>query len=111
MTSQSMEASSLGTSQDSSTQEGPTLVSVEKARSGIIDAIRPLNAMRIELGGALGRAEDSVASRSHPPAAVAAIDGYALRSADALSLPVKLKKSVYPEPERDSTGSSRSEGV
>jgi molybdopterin molybdotransferase len=50
--------------------------------------------MRIELGSALGRvlAEDIVASRAHPPAAVAAMDGYALRSADVSSLPVELKK-------------------
>ncbi len=94
MTSQSVEASSLATSQGSLTREGPTLLSVEEARSRIIDAIRPLNAMRIELGSALGRAlaEDIVASRPHPPAAVAAMDGYALRCADVLSLPVRLKK-------------------
>jgi molybdopterin molybdotransferase len=94
VTSQSVEAPSLATSQDCSTQGGATLLSVEEARSRIIDAIRPLNGMRIELGSALGRAlaENIVASRAHPPAAVAAMDGYALRSADALSLPVKLKK-------------------
>jgi molybdopterin molybdotransferase len=94
MTSQSVEAPPLATSRGASTQEGPALLSVEEARSRIIEAIRPLNWMRIELGGALGRAlaEDIVASRAHPPAAVAAMDGYALRSADALSLPVKLKK-------------------
>jgi molybdopterin molybdotransferase len=94
MTSQSVEAQSLATSHGCSTQRGPTLLSVEEARSRIIDAIQPLDRVRIELGGALGRAlaEDIVASRAHPPAAVAAMDGYALRSADALSLPVKLKR-------------------
>src|SRR5215475_6164949 len=94
MTSQSVEAPSLATSQGSSTHGGPTLLSVEEARCRIIDAIRPLNGMRIELGSALGcaLAEDVVASRAHPPAAVAAMDAYALRSADGLSLPVKLKK-------------------
>jgi molybdopterin molybdotransferase len=94
MTSQSVEAPSIATSQGSSTQGGPTLLSVEEARSRIIDAIRPLNGMRIELGSALGRAlaEDIVASRAHPPAAVAAMDGYALRSADVSSLPMELKK-------------------
>jgi hypothetical protein len=56
MTSQSVEAPSLAASQGSSTKEGPTLLSVEEARSRIIDAIRPLNGMRIELGSALGRA-------------------------------------------------------
>jgi molybdopterin molybdotransferase len=94
MTSQSVESLPLATSQGSSTQGGQTLLSVEEARSLIIDAIRPLNGIRIELGSALGRAlaEDIVASRAHPPAAVAAMDGYALRSADVLSLPAKLKK-------------------
>jgi molybdopterin molybdotransferase len=94
MTSQSVESLPLATSQGSSTQGGQTLLSVEEARSRIIDAIRPLNGIRIELGSALGRAlaEDIVASRAHPPAAVAAMDGYALRSADVLSLPAKLKK-------------------
>jgi molybdopterin molybdotransferase len=50
--------------------------------------------MRIGLRSALGRAlaEDIVASRTHPAAAVAAMDGYALRSADVSNLPVKLKK-------------------
>jgi molybdopterin molybdotransferase len=62
-----------------STKGGPTLLSVEEARSRIIDEIRPLNGMRIELGSALGRAlaEDIVASRAHPPAVIAATDGYA----------------------------------
>ena len=94
MTKRSVEASPLAISQGCSTQGGPTLLSVDEARSRIIDAIRPLNGMRIELGSALGRAlaEDVVASRAHPPAAVAAMDGYALRAADVLSLPVKLKK-------------------
>jgi molybdopterin biosynthesis enzyme len=77
-----------------STQGGPTLLSVEEARSRIIDEIRLPSRMRIELGDALGRAlaEDILAARAHPRAAVAAMDGYALRSADVLSLPVKLKK-------------------
>jgi molybdopterin molybdotransferase len=94
MTSQSVDSLPLATSQGSSTQGGQTLLSVEEARSRIIDAIRPLNGIMIELGSALGRAlaEDIVASRAHPPAAVAAMDGYALRSADVLSLPAKLKK-------------------
>jgi len=67
---------------------------VEDACSRIIEAIRPLDVIKIGLGSALGRAlaEDIVALRAHPPAAVAAMDGYAIRSMDALSLPVKLRK-------------------
>jgi molybdopterin molybdotransferase len=94
MASQSMEALSVVAPQGCSASDGSTLLSVEEACSRIIEAIRPLNVLRIELGSALGRAlaEDIVASRAHPPVAVAAMDGYAIRSADALSLPVKLRK-------------------
>src|SRR5215468_8138521 len=94
MPSQSMEALSLATPQGRSAPDGSTLLSVEEACSRIIEAIRPVSVLRVGLGSALGRAlaEDIVASRAHPPTAVAAMDGYAFRSADALSLPVKLKK-------------------
>jgi molybdopterin molybdotransferase len=94
MASRSVEALSLATPQGGSTPDGSAVLSVEEARSRIIEAIRPLSGQTIKLGSALGRAlaEDVVASRAHPPEAVAAMDGYALRSADALSLPVKLKR-------------------
>ncbi len=94
MASQSLEALSPARPQSGSDSAGPALLSVEEARSRIIEAMRPLGALRVDLGSALGRvlAEDIVASRAHPPAAVSAMDGYALRSADALRLPVKLKK-------------------
>src|SRR5215470_12369268 len=94
MASQSVEAVSLPRPQGRVTHCDSTLLSVEEARSRIIEGIRPLDGLRIGLAGALGRtlAEDIVASRAHPPAAVAAMDGYAIRSADALSLPVKLRK-------------------
>jgi len=56
--------------------------------------MRPVGALRLDLGSALGRvlAEDIVASRAHPPVAVSAMDGYALRCTDALRLPIRLKK-------------------
>ena len=94
MASQSTEARSLATPQGCLAREGSTLLSVEEACSRIIEAVRPLSVRRIELSSALGRAlaEDIVALRAQPPTAVAAMDGYAIRSADALSLPVKLKK-------------------
>jgi molybdopterin molybdotransferase len=94
MASQSTQAPSLAAPQGCLAPDGSTLLSVEEACSRIIEAIRPLGVMRIGLGNALGRAlaEDIVASRAHPPAAVAAMDGYAIRSVDALSLPVKLRK-------------------
>jgi len=94
MASRSAEGLSLATPQGSAALDSSTLLSVEEACSRIIEAIRPLGVLRIELGSALGRAlaEDIVALRAHPPTAVAAMDGYAIRSADALSLPVKLRK-------------------
>ena len=94
MALQSTEAPSLAAPQARLAHDGSTLLSVEEACSRIIEVMRPLSVLRIELGGALGRAlaEDIVALRAHPPAAVAAMDGYAIRSADALSLPVKLRK-------------------
>ena len=94
MASQSTEPRSLATPQGCLAREGSTLLSVEEARSRIIEAIQPLSVLRIELSSALGRAlaEDIVALRAHPPTAVAAMDGYAIRSADALSLPIKLRK-------------------
>src|SRR5262252_7503538 len=94
MASQSTEALSRATRQGCFAPDGSTLLSVQEACSRIVEPIRPLSVLRIELGTALGRAlaEDIVASRAHPPAVVAAMDGYAIRSADALSLPVKLRK-------------------
>src|SRR5215468_12316209 len=94
MTSQSMDALSLTRPQGRSTHDGSTLLSVEEARSRIVEEIQPLSELRIELGSALGSAlaEDVVASRAHPPAAVAAMDGYAFRFVDAVHLPVRLKR-------------------
>jgi molybdopterin molybdotransferase len=94
MASHSIEGPSLATPQGCSPPDSSTLLSVEEACSRIIEATRPLSVLTIELGGALGRAlaEDVVALRAHPPAAVAAMDGYAIRSADVLSLPAKLRK-------------------
>jgi molybdopterin biosynthesis enzyme len=66
-------------------------LAVAEARSRIVEAIRPVNELRIEPGCILGRilAEDIVASRPHPSAAVAAMDGYALRFSDASGLPTQ----------------------
>src|SRR5215813_3856014 len=77
MTSQSVDASPLTKSQARSTHDGSTLLSVGEVRSRIVEESN--RSARIELGSALGRAlaEDVVASRAHPPAAVAAMDGYA----------------------------------
>src|SRR5262245_45263252 len=94
MASQSMEGPSLTTPQGCPALGGSTLLSVEDACSRIIEAIRPLSVMRIVFGSALGPAlaEDIVSLRAHPPAAVEAMDGYAIRSVDELSLTVNLRK-------------------
>jgi molybdopterin molybdotransferase len=94
MTSQLSEAPLAARPQGGSSNEGSTLLSVEDARSRIVAAMQPVGTLSLELASALGRilAEDVVAPHSHPPTAVAAMDGYALRSADASSVPVRLKK-------------------
>src|SRR5437764_14096909 len=63
---------------------GASMISVEEARSRILDALRPTPAEIVGLAEALGRvtAEPVVARLTQPPADVSAMDGYALRSAD-----------------------------
>ncbi|MFH1081288.1 MAG: gephyrin-like molybdotransferase Glp [Pseudomonadota bacterium] len=60
------------------------MISLEAALSQILDAIHPLGLEKINLLDALGRVigEDIVASRPIPPKDNAAMDGYALCSAD-----------------------------
>jgi molybdopterin molybdotransferase len=65
---------------------------VEEARARIVGAMRRLESESVDLRSALGRitAEDVPARRDHPSTAVSAMDGYALRSADIVQLPVRL---------------------
>ncbi len=74
--------------------QNPPLLSVEEARARILAAFRPLDAEPVPLSQAHGRVtgEAVTAKLSHPPAPVSAMDGYALRSADAGTLPVRLRK-------------------
>jgi molybdopterin molybdotransferase len=60
------------------------MISLEVALSQILATIRPLGLEKVNLLDALGRVigEDIVASRPIPPKNNAAMDGYALRSAD-----------------------------
>jgi len=69
------------------------MISVEEALRRITAAFRPLAAEQVGLGEALGRvlAEDVVARLTQPPTAVSAMDGYALRAADAAKVPAKLR--------------------
>src|SRR5262249_50948749 len=76
-------------------QDGtPALLAVDDARSRIIAAMPLLPTETAKLPGAAGRvlAEDVVATVSHPPAPVSAMDGYACRSADVASAPARLRR-------------------
>ena len=69
------------------------LISVEEALSRVLDGVKPLSAHVVPLAEAYGRvlAADLVSLRTQPPAAVSAMDGYAVRSSDVASAPVDLK--------------------
>ncbi len=69
------------------------LLSVEAARARIQAAFAPLAAETVSLSEAAGRvlAEDLIARRTQPPAAVSAMDGYAVRAADVARVPAKLR--------------------
>jgi molybdopterin molybdotransferase len=68
------------------------MLSVAEARARIRGAFTCLAPESISLSAAAGRvlAEDLVARRTQPPVAVSAMDGYAVRAADAAKVPVKL---------------------
>jgi len=69
------------------------MISVEEARSRILASLMPLGSEQIGLASALGRvlAEDLDARVTQPPAAVSAMDGYAVRSSDVATVPVRLR--------------------
>lgn len=60
------------------------MLSVDEARARILRPFAPLPSEWVPLSAAHGRvlAEDLVAGRDHPPDAVSAMDGYAIRAAD-----------------------------
>jgi molybdopterin molybdotransferase len=68
------------------------LMSVAQALEQVLSGATPLPAVEMPLAEALGcvLAEDLVAKRTQPPAAVSAMDGYAVRGADVVSAPVVL---------------------
>jgi molybdopterin molybdotransferase len=73
------------------------MITVEEARARILAAFKPLAAEQIALTEGLGRvlAEDITARLTQPPAAVSAMDGYAVRAADAAKVPVSLQVTGY----------------
>jgi len=69
------------------------MLSVEQALERILGAVAPLPAEQISVADGLGRvlAQDIVARRTQPPAAMSAMDGYAVRAVDVATVPAKLK--------------------
>jgi molybdopterin molybdotransferase len=69
------------------------LISVAEALARVLANASPLPAESVPLSDAFGRvpAEDLAALRTQPPAAVSAMDGYAVRADDVAKAPVKLK--------------------
>ena len=69
------------------------MLSVEQALDRILGAMAPLPAEQISVADGLGRvlAEDIVARRTQPPAAMSAMDGYAVRAQDVAEVPATLK--------------------
>ena len=68
------------------------LISVEQARTKIIDAFKPLACETVALNDAHGRVlgETIAARRTQPPVAVSAMDGYAVRACDVATTPISL---------------------
>lgn len=69
------------------------LMPVAEALKRVLTDARPLPAESVPLDNALGRVltDDVVALRTQPPAAVSAMDGYAVRASDVARAPTTLK--------------------
>jgi molybdopterin molybdotransferase len=69
------------------------MLSVQEATDRILSAFTPLGPEVVALDQALGRVLSApvIARLDHPPQAVSAMDGYAVRAADVQQLPVRLK--------------------
>jgi len=68
------------------------MISVAEARARILEQLSPVGAESVSLADAAGRvlADAVMARRTQPPAAVSAMDGYAVRAADVASAPATL---------------------
>ncbi|MYE58945.1 MAG: molybdopterin molybdotransferase MoeA, partial [Alphaproteobacteria bacterium] len=69
------------------------MIPVADAIARILAGVEPLPAEMVPLGDGLGRvlAEDLASRRTQPPAAVSAMDGYAVRAADVSGAPAELR--------------------
>ncbi len=68
------------------------MISVAEAEARILEGAAPRGTESVPLSQALNRAlaSDVIARRTHPPHDVSAMDGYAIRAADAAVLPARL---------------------
>jgi molybdopterin molybdotransferase len=73
------------------------MISVEEAQARVTRGLRPLASELVSVSIARGRvlAEDVVARVTQPPAALSAMDGYAVRAADVAAAPVTLRVVGY----------------
>lgn len=69
------------------------MISVDEAREKILKEIRAVGTEVISISDAAGRvlAEDVRSRRTQPPAAMSAMDGFAVRAADVANAPAKLR--------------------
>lgn len=70
------------------------MISVAEALAKVIAGINRVPSEQVSLSDALGRvlAEDVASRLTHPPAAVSAMDGYAVRARDVAKTPVTLRQ-------------------
>ena len=68
------------------------MISVDEAREKILQNIKAISTEVVSLSDANGRvlAEDVIARRTQPPAAMSAMDGFAVKAADIATVPVCL---------------------
>ena len=70
------------------------MITVEEAQARVIASVSVLPAETVNLTDAAGRvlADSILARRTQPPLAVSAMDGYAVRAEDIVSVPVTLRQ-------------------
>ncbi len=70
------------------------IISVAEALAKVADGVSVVSTEQVPLPAALGRvlAEDVSARLTHPPTAVSAMDGYAVRARDVAGVPATLKR-------------------
>ena len=69
------------------------MITVAKAEQQIVAALRPVGTETVPLAAAAGRVlvRDAVSTRTQPPFAASAMDGWAVRATDVARLPARLQ--------------------